>query len=1376
MTSLLRYFVLGLLVPLGWTTASAQRVIPESLRPWRSWATWNDVHRDCPTPYSDPKTHRCFWPSRLSLQTRPTGAQFDVTVTVYGPSWMPLPGGDDAWPVTVRSNGVPVPVLEHEGRPAVHLTSGEVRLEGEFRWDNPPQRLRLPSEIGILSLTVDGQPVETPSWDAQGLLWLKRDGVSEEGEKDFLSVKVFAELEDGIPMWLRHQVELVVSGKSREETLGVILPAGWKLAAVQAPIPVLVDDAGRMRVQVRAGKWTLRADAFRLDDPKEFAFAAGTTPAVTEELVAFRARPDFRVLEIVGLPSVDVSQTAFPEVWRDLPVFRWETAAPFRMEERMRGMGDQKPSGLEIQREWWLDEGGRGLTFRDHISGVRQQIWRLDVAEGEALGSVRSGGQGQLITRNPQNGAAGVELRTRNLDLEATGRMDRVREFPATGWRADADALQVTLHLPPGWRLLALFGADWVRGDWLTAWSLLDLFLLLIFSLAVFRLWGLGAAALAFVAFGLSFHEPGAPRYLWLILLVPLALQHRVPEGWGRRLVLAAKWAALLAMVFILVPFVARQVQQALYPQLEMRGAYVSGESVGSPMATAKAPQIEESAADSPPTTRAYRMDPTLARRYGLIPAAPSAAARVESLTQNQNLLQDNSARIQTGPGVPEWTWRSAQFGWNGPVQSVQRVRPVLISMPAERCLTLLRVGLVLALAGLLLRSRRKAGGTPAAPAAVQAASLGVLLAAGLLLTPVPANAQAAPSAGGGGLFPDAATLELLRERLLAPSDAYPNAADIPSTSLTLAGRRLSMDVEVHAALRVAVPLPGRLPAWSPLTVRVDDQPGTALRRDDGFLWVVVPEGVHRVRVDGLLDALGDWEWTFLLKPRRVTIEAPDWTFTGIRADGVPDPQVFFTPKQRTAPDNADPATSPVSYDRQELNPMVAVDRQLELGLIWQVRTTVRRLSPPGKAVSLRLPLLPEENVLSANAIVRDGFIEVRLGAQDTEFQWEGGLTPTNRILLATKSADTWVEHWHLVASPVWNVTLSGLAPVFEADQPNLIPVWKPWPGESVSLEISRPEAIAGATVTVSRASHEVALGKRQHISRLELLLRCSLGEDFWVELPEGAEVTELTHAGRSIPVRLEGRRLVVPLRPGEQTLGIAWKVPAPLGFRAEAGEIQLPVDSANIHTQITVPDDRWILGATGPRRGPAVRFWGILICSLLAAVALGRLRNSPLRVWEWMLLVIGLTQVPLAAALTVIGWLFFLVARAHLAFQRLDSPRYNLLQVTLVLATAVALGVLLVAVGEGLLGSPEMFILGNGSTRTALLWYQDRSGPLLPRPVCYSISIWWFRFLMLLWALWLAAALIRWLQLGWRSFGSGGYWRPLRQPKPTPPPVVPAA
>ena len=121
---------------------------------------------------------------------------------------------------------------------------------------------------------------------------------------------------------------------------------------------------------------------------------------------------------------------------------------------------------------------------------------------------------------------------------------------------------------------------------------------------------------------------------------------------------------------------------------------------------------------------------------------------------------------------------------------------------------------------------------------------------------------------------------------------------------------------------------------------------------------------------------------------------------------------------------------------------------------------------------------------------------------------------------------------------------------------------------------------------------------------------------------------------------------------------------------------------------------------------------------------------------------------------------------------QRLGDRSYNALQVLLIAATAVALGILLTAVGEGLLGRPEMFIAGNESTSTALRWFEARSGNILPRPGCFSISIWWYRFFMLLWALWLAVAVLGWLRRGWQAFASGGHFRTKPKIATTPPPL----
>jgi hypothetical protein len=1527
-----------------------EKELPEALKPWLSWATWDDKHRDCPTPYSDANKHLCFWPSRLALQATPAGGKFELTVTVFHETWVPLPGDRSVWPVDVKANGGTMTVVEHEGAPSVKLDAGTVKLEGAFRWSAIPQKIALPKQIGLLALSIDGQAVEAPVWDSQGFLWLKRDGSTEEADKNYLAVKFYGVLADGIPLWLGSDIELTVAGKSREEEFGNVLPEGWKLAAVDSPIPVAIDEAGRMKAQVRAGKWIVHTEAFRFDNPKEVRFAAGAKPAVPDALVAFRAKPDFRVVEITGLPPVDVSQTTFPDKWRDLPVFRWETGGTFRIEERMRGMGEQKTAGLKINRELWLDENGRGLTFRDRIQGEMQKIWRLDAATGEDLGAVSAGGQGQLITRNPQNGASGVEIRTRDLDLLATGRMPRAGALSATGWRSDADELHGTLNLPPGWRLFAMFGVDSVEGDWLTAWTLLDLFLLLIFTLAVFRLWGLGAAVLAFVAFGLAYHEPFAPRYLWLVLLVPLALQRVVREGRGARLVSVVKWVVLALFILALVPFIGRQAQQALYPQLEIVSAdgrrdifgsvhliksmaessdyALAGETTEAEQAEQEGRKAVQRKLDSviipklefreasirdavdfiskktgvsmvlrlengsggmpplpPPAPAPSGVIPGLVEPPGAAPAADPNEARItialtnvpasealryvtnlaglkykieryavsivplstpidtlvsktwkvparifkgangermdardylttagitfppgssaiylpdssrlvvkntqENLDQidmivesghmsppssavpglamapeapgapdvtrgggsfalsapsapryvSENLNYDPKARIQTGPGVPEWEWRKVTFGWNGPVAASQQVKPWLISLALERVLTALRVVLLLALAAVLIGNRRVDLSVFRRFRKTAVVALFLCLSTGAWAqTPIP----------------DSQTLEKLRSRVMERPDAFPTAAEIPFVTLTLSDRKVVTDAEVHAALRVAVPLPGRLPAWSPVTVLVDDQPASALRRDDGYLWALLEPGVHRVHVEGSLANVTDWEWTFILAPHQVKIDAPDWTVTGVKPTGVPEAQVFFARKQKA---EAGAAT----YDRQEVQAIAQINRKLELGLIWQVHNTVTRLSPLGKAVALRVPLLPGESVLSSNAIVRDGFIEVRLGAQQQSFQWEGGLAVAPKLKLATRAEDTWVERWHLVASPVWNVTLTGLPPVFEQGNSDLVPVWQPWPGEGIELAISRPDALAGATVTVDRAQHEITLGQRQRTSRLDLSLRCTLGEDFLVELPAEAEITALTQNGKSLPVRKDGRKVIVPLRPGEQSIVIEWKSNLPLGLLAQTGEVRLPVESANIQTILHVPDNRWVLGAGGPRRGPAVRFWGILICSLLAAVVLGRVAASPLRAVEWMLLAIGLTQVPLIAALTVVAWLFLLAWRGGDSFQRRGWITYDLLQLLLIVLTAVALGILVTAVGEGLLGNPEMFITGNSSTRTVLRWFQARSDRLLPGPGFVSISIWWYRFAMLVWALWLAAALLRWLRRGWQDFSRGGFFR----------------
>lgn len=1304
---LLRLFVLGLLLPQ--LAAAADPAIPAPLQEWKDWALWDAPAQVGPQPFDNGSTRLHAWPSELSLVAEAQGGRFSLQVAVYAETWIALPGNQELWPQGVQVDGKPVAVLSRKGTPSVRLAPGTRKITGAFQWPEMPQRIAVPPSIGLLSLAVAGGNVRIPDRDADGQVWLKRMK-AEETDRDSITAQVYRLIEDGLPIWLRTEVELSVTGRSREEDLGSALPEGWKLASVEAPIPVAVSEDGSMKAQVRAGKWKIRLNAFTTEPTPEFRFAENRRPITATELVALKPAPQLRVAEVEGLPPVDVSQTTFPGPWRAWQVYAWKTGEVFRLVERMRGMGAKRPAGLQISQEMWLDGDGLNLTWQDQISGTAQQTWRLDVAPGRDLGAVKIDGDNQLITHSPAGASAGVEVRRRNLNMTAVGRAPVSDALPATGWQADADSLTATLHLPPGWRAFAVFGAEWVDGDWLTAWTLLDLFFLLVFSMAVGRVWGWRAGMVAFTGFVLAYHEPGAPRFTWVFLLIPILLLRVVPPG---RIQRALKWwtrLAIVLLILVLTPFVTGQIQSALYPQLEQERPLQFRSRVIGAMAEAS--------------------------RYSDSVHAPAAKQDTGTVLKS-NLLYDAQARIQTGPAVPEWSWRTIRFGWNGPVSASQSFRPILLSPVIERLLIVARIVLLLLLPWILLRRWL----TP--PPLPPAKSAAVVLLALLAVT----------SQGWAAETPDAETLTLLRNRLLEADDAFPQAAEIPRASLVLQDGRIILEAEVHAAALVGVPMPGKLANWAPQGLTVDGRPARGVMRRAGFLWVAVDAGVHQVRVEGLLPEAPEWELTFLLKPRMLAIDAPGWTVTGLRPGDIPEDQVFFA-RERPA------AALEAAYDRKDYQAIVEVRRHLELGLVWQVHTEVRRLSDTGKAIALSLPLLPGERVLTASHTPAEGRLEVRLGATEESVSWDSELEVRDSIALAAEKTNRWVESWHLVVSPVWNVAISGIEPVFEPEANDLIPVWHPWPGESVTLSITRPEAVAGETLTIRRIDLKNDLGTEHRAGILQLTAQASLGHDFAITLPPDAEITALALDDRPVPVRKKGERVLVPIRPGEQSLSLSWQTPRPLGWRTSMDAVELPVASSNVTTRLQLPQDRWVLWTDGPVRGPAVRFWPVLITALLFAFLLGRLPLSPLRRWEWVLLSLGLTQVALPAALFLVGWLFLLSWRGTLQPASVGQVGFDLLQVFLVLAALPVAIILLAILHRGLLGYPEMFILGNGSSQTQLTWFEPRSGSGLPTPGFISVSVWWYRGLMLAWALWLASSFLRWAPWGWRQFSSGGLWR----------------
>ncbi|MCL7421502.1 MAG: hypothetical protein M8364_11420, partial [Methylobacter sp.] len=75
---------------------------------------------------------------------------------------------------------------------------------------------------------------------------------------------------------------------------------------------------------------------------------------------------------------------------------------------------------------------------------------------------------------------------------------------------------------------------------------------------------------------------------------------------------------------------------------------------------------------------------------------------------------------------------------------------------------------------------------------------------------------------------------------------------------------------------------------------------------------------------------------------------------------------------------------------------------------------------------------------------------------------------------------------------------------------------------------------------------------------------------------------------------------------------------------------------------------------------------WGVLI--VIVSLGLGKIRLTPLKSGHWFLLLVGLSQIPIASAVIVVAWLMLLGWRSSKPIAQADY--FNLLQVAIGLLT----------------------------------------------------------------------------------------------------------
>ena len=1362
---------------LGSGLAQAQESLPPQLRDWQGWVLRGEEFRRCPFLASanlqpgqpiEASAFRCVWPERLTLSVDARGGTFAQRWQVFSESWVTLPGSLEHWPLDVRVNGAPAAVVAVQGAPTLRLPPGTYAVNGHFTWSTRPESLPLADLTALVDLNVDGQRVAQPERPG-GAVWLGKRRSAEQPAA--LEVQVYRLLRDQVPAYLITRIRLNVSGDAREELLSAALPEGFTPLTLTGGLPARLERDGKLRVQVRAGSHeiTLSARAAGVATSLSRPDPAGGKWA-REEVWSFAADDALRVAAAEGAEGIDPIQANVPREWQRYPAFRMAGDSKLAVVERSRGLANADDNRLTLNRDLWLDFDHGGFTAVDNISGAMRRDWRLDMAAPFELKSAASRGEPLLVTAGA-DGRTGLEVRTPQLILTTVARARAGGAMPATGWAGRFDDVAGTLHLPPGHQLIAAIGADSAPGSWFERWGLWSVFGVLIVVAFVYWTAGLAPAAVAAFAFLLTYQE--APDYIWLWgnLLAALAVARAAPEGRFRRLAHGYRTTSFVVLALALLPFMWMQVRIALYPQLESQG-YYPVHAAAAQEAPIQANLIEDQMATSadaaavaapPPAPEEMKRDDEVAEGYRSNPY--SLGSKVSGLN-SQNVVQRyaSGTRLQTGPGIPAWRYNSYDYRWSGPVEPGDTVRFVYlgpVTLFFWRLFGVAALGvLFLWLASLSYGGKWRLPGIPRAPESaggLAAACAPLLLAALALGLSTPAAAQAEPPAGPGNPM-----LAELKQRLTEAPRCAPHCAEISEARVVVDGQRLEITLRVSALANVAVAMPHASDRWQLDDVAVDARTALAMAREgDSTLWVPLAPGAHTVRLAGRLAPAESIQVAFPQPPRAIEVSASGWTVSGTNEGRLVSGTLELA-RERGAQrlEAGDPLES-----GSEFAAFVRVDRVFNLDLDWSLSTVVTRIAPLRSAVSVEIPLVKGESVLTPGVEVRDGSRAlVGLGTGEASTQWQSGLARAETLEVSLPEDAPRTEVWSFLVNPQWHVEFEGFPPVLpdDANAFNWVFRFVPRPGEKLAVHVTRPKGVDGATLAIDSVRMSTAVGKRSTNSTLQFGYRSTQGGRHILKVPANARVTAVSFDGRPVQARPEKGELPLALSPGKHNVQIDWDESDDVSFRTQPSPVQLGSAASNITQTVEMPQSRWPLFATGRGVGPAVLYWGELAVFIALAWLLGRWKHSPLKFHQWLLLGLGLSTQSWWVFSFTAAWLIAMRWREHWQpREALESWRFNAVQVLLAAFTVIAVSMLVFSgIRNGLLSAPDMGVTGPGSGYGRFTWFQDQTAGALDSPTIYSVPMWSYRLLFFVWAGWMAFALVGWLRWAFNAWKNGGLWR----------------
>ena len=420
-----------------------------------------------------------------------------------------------------------------------------------------------------------------------------------------------------------------------------------------------------------------------------------------------------------------------------------------------------------------------------------------------------------------------------------------------------------------------------------------------------------------------------------------------------------------------------------------------------------------------------------------------------------------------------------------------------------------------------------------------------------------PARAQA-PGNPGGELLGE------LKSRLTAPPRCAPRCAEITEANVTVNGERLDVVLQVSTLANIAVAMPHASDRWQLEDVSVDGRASVAIARNrDASLWVPLTPGAHSVRLSGRLAAAESVQLAFPQPPRVIDVRASGWTVSGVNESRLVAGLLELS-RERT-----EQRAGPTLEAGSEFPGFVRVERVFNLDLDWTIDTEVRRVAPQRAALSVEIPLVKGESVLTPGVEVRNGETAlVGLTTGESATRWHSGLSRADSLELSMPADAPRSEVWSFLVNPQWSVAFEGFAPVLPENVNGAVWVFRymPRPGEKLVLKVTRPKPVSGTTLAIDSVKQTIDVGGRSSNTTLKFSVRSTQGGRHVIKLPPDARVTSVLFDAQPQQLRPEKGELPLSLMPGSHDVQVQWersqgrRADSPAGGRSAIAREQHPV------------------------------------------------------------------------------------------------------------------------------------------------------------------------------------------------------------------------